>query len=117
MLREHINNDRQERKEDIGLPIASKDDVRLAGEEEGDGTVPTDAIFGSFSNVMKSVSASIKANGTPSSGKEFNNLDIVVDVLVECCQGLRSATVLISEPRVLDNFVADESSGLRLLLV
>ena len=35
---------------------------------------------------------------------------------MECCQDLRSATVLISEPRVLDNFVADESSGFRLLL-
>ena len=33
LLREHINNDRQEREEDIGLPIASKDDVRSAGEE------------------------------------------------------------------------------------
>ena len=38
MLREHINNDQQERKEDIGLPIASKDGVRLAGEEGGNGT-------------------------------------------------------------------------------
>ena len=88
----------------------------MAGEEGGNGTVPADAIFGSFSDVMKSVSASIKAIGTPSSGKEFNNLEIDVDALVECCQGLCSATVLISEPRVLDNFVADESSGLRLLL-
>ena len=33
MAREHINNGQQEREEDIGLPIASKDDVRLAGKE------------------------------------------------------------------------------------
>jgi hypothetical protein len=30
---EHINNDQQEREEDNGLPVASKDNVRLAGEE------------------------------------------------------------------------------------
>ncbi len=35
MAREHINNGQQEREEDIGLPIASKDDVRSAGKEGG----------------------------------------------------------------------------------
>jgi hypothetical protein len=33
LVREHINNDWQEREEDIGLTVASKDNVRLAGEE------------------------------------------------------------------------------------
>ncbi len=33
LLKEHTNDDRQEREEDIGLPIASKDDIRSAGEE------------------------------------------------------------------------------------
>jgi hypothetical protein len=33
LLRELINNDQQEREEDNGLPIASKDGVRLTGEE------------------------------------------------------------------------------------
>ena len=92
--------------------ISAADELPLVS----DGTMPADAIFGSFSDVMKSVSASIKSIGIFSSGKEFNNLDIDVDALVECCQGLRSATVLISEPGVLDKFVADESGGLRLLL-
>ncbi len=41
LAREHINNDRQEREEDIGLPVAFKDNLRLAGmkrdkEELGD---------------------------------------------------------------------------------
>ncbi len=43
LAREHINNDRQEREEDIGLPVASKDDVLSAGEEGDDeelGNVP-----------------------------------------------------------------------------
>lgn len=92
--------------------ISAADELPLVS----DGSMPADAIFGSFSDVMNSVSASIKAIGIAPSGKEFNNLDIDVDALVECCQGLRSATVLISEPGVLDKFVADESGGLRLLL-
>ena len=33
LAREHINNDQQEREEDIGLPVASKDDICSAGEE------------------------------------------------------------------------------------
>jgi hypothetical protein len=43
LAREHINNDQQEREEDIGLPVAFKDDVCLAGEkgdEEELGDVP-----------------------------------------------------------------------------
>ena len=43
MAREHINNDQQKREEDIGLPVAFKDDVRLAGEkgdQEELGNVP-----------------------------------------------------------------------------
>ena len=35
LAREHTNNDQQEREEDICLPIASKDDTRLVGEEGG----------------------------------------------------------------------------------
>ncbi len=50
LAREHINNDQQEREEDVGLPVAFKDDVRLAGEK-GDkeelGNVPS-----SFSSFM-----------------------------------------------------------------
>jgi hypothetical protein len=33
LAREHINNDRQERADNIGLPVTSKDDVRSAGEK------------------------------------------------------------------------------------
>ena len=78
--------------------------------------VSGDAIFESFSGVFKSVSASIKACCNSFSNKEFKNLEIDVEELMECCQGLRSSTVLISEPRVFDKLIADESGGLRLLL-
>jgi hypothetical protein len=51
-LREHINNDRQEREEDIDLPITSKDDVCSAGEE-GDEEELGDSISTPSRNVDK----------------------------------------------------------------
>jgi hypothetical protein len=46
--REHINNDQQEREEDIGLPVAFKDNMCLAGEK-GDEE--------ELGNVQRSISA------------------------------------------------------------
>ena len=77
--------------------------------------LPFGGFLNSFSNAIHSVSSSIKtfSNG---SDKEFNSLGLDVKELMGCCQGIRSATILLSERRVLDTLTTDESSGLQLLL-
>lgn len=71
--------------------------------------------FSPLSDVMESVSASIKAISN-TQDKDLADLEIDINELMECCLGLRSTTVLASEPRVLHKLVADESSTLRVLL-
>lgn len=80
-----------------------------------DTNLPANSTFSPLLNVMKSVSASMSAIRN-TQGKGLTELDINSNDLMSCCLGLRSTTVLTSEPKVLRKFIADESSGLRLLL-
>jgi len=79
-----------------------------------DTNLPAD-IFSPMSDVMKSVSSSIKAH-INTQDKETAELDIDANELMKCALGLRSTTVLTSDPTALQKFVTDESSSLQLLL-
>lgn len=75
--------------------------------------LPAIDIFGPLSDIMKPVLSAIKSiSNVPSKPLK---LDLDTCSMMGCSMGLRSTTVLISEPKVLQKFVADESSGLRLL--
>ena len=79
-----------------------------------DGTnLPDMNVFCPLCEAMKSISASIKTISSTSDKKLFD-LETNSDDLIDCCLGLRSMTVLASEPKLLQKF--DDSSSLQLLL-
>jgi len=75
--------------------------------------LPDMNVFSPLCEAMKSISASIKTVSS-TSDKELFDVDTSANDLVDCCLGLRSMTVLASEPKLLQKF--DESSSLQSLL-
>mmetsp|Transcript_32185 Transcript_32185/g.67666 ORF Transcript_32185/g.67666 Transcript_32185/m.67666 type:complete len:3523 (+) Transcript_32185:112-10680(+) len=92
--------------------ISAADELPLVLD---DINLPAKDIFSPLLDVMKSVSADINAISN-TQDKGLTELETNANELMQCCLGLRSTAVLISEPKVLRKFVADESSGLRVLL-
>ena len=75
---------------------------------------PAIDVFIQLSDTIKNVSSAFKStSNVPDSDLK---LDIDAYALLECSLGLRSTTVLISEPNLLQKCIGHESDGLRSLV-
>ena len=77
--------------------------------------MPTMDVFGPMIKLVESVSSSLKDTDSDEV-KELKELQMDADQLMTCAMGLRSSSVLTSQPKLLQVLLSAESSNLRQVL-